>query len=63
VHPGGLADDAFVLADATTLAPRTDLAAAGARGAIEQALAAHLAGRPGDAGTLIVVPVFEVAAA
>lgn len=63
VRPGGLADDAFVLADAATLAPRADLAPSGVRGAIEQALAVHLASHPGDAGTLIVLPVFEVAAA
>ncbi len=62
VRGGGLADDAYVIADAVTLQPRPELAAPGARGAIEQALAAHLAGTPHEATSLVILPAFEVAA-
>jgi hypothetical protein len=59
---GGLPDDTFVIASAVTLTARTDIASAAGRGAIERALAAHLAATPGDAGALIVIPSYELAA-
>jgi hypothetical protein len=62
LNRGGLADDRFAIASSSTLTARTELAAAAPRGAIELALAAHLAANPNDAGTLIVVPTHELAA-
>lgn len=57
-----LVNETFVIASTYDLTARWDVSAAGTRGQAELALRAYLAAHPGDAGTLQVVPAFEVAA-
>jgi hypothetical protein len=55
--------ETYVIAGVDDLAVRADLATPGGKAATMAALARHLAANPGDAGSLQIIPTYELAAA